>query len=59
MNKIGDSFSGIIKHGNGQMGILVIITVTVEQLASFIVFECPCDDTNIIYGYSYMLGPCE
>ena len=45
--------------GGGGMGVLVVATVAVEDLASFIMFECPCDDQNWIYGFSYLLGPCK
>ena len=38
--------------------LLVIFTVCTQQLASFLVFECPCDRSySQIYGLSYLLGP--
>ena len=37
---------------------LVILTVGVEEFASFVVFECPCNrDYNRNYGLIFMLAP--
>ena len=41
-NKLG----GIPTHG-----IIVVITVSAEELASFFMFECPCNTNNFIYGH--------
>ena len=30
------------KSGGGISGVLVILTVVVEEFASFVIFECPC-----------------
>ena len=30
------------KSGGGISGVLVVLTVVVEEFASFVVFECPC-----------------
>ena len=62
-SKVGHGFSnamgGAFKSGGGGMSVLVILTVSVEELASFIMFECPCDNTNWLYGFSYLFGPCK
>ena len=37
---------------------MIILTVGVEEFASFVVFECPCDRSyNFRYGYIYMFAP--
>lgn len=45
--------------GNGQFGgILVVLTVSADQFASFVTFECPCDrDINQYYALTFLLGP--
>ena len=37
--------------------IVICVTVAVEEFASFILFECPCDSSHEIYGMAYLLGP--
>ena len=32
------------KSDSGISGVLVVLTVCVEEFASFVVFECPCQD---------------
>ena len=41
----------------GGMGILVVLTITTEEVASFLMFECPCDNSHFIYGLAYLFGP--
>ena len=41
----------------GGAGLLVILTVSVEELAGFFMFECPCDASHRIYGLAYLCGP--
>ena len=44
----------------GSSGLLVILTVGMEELAAFLIFECPCNSgsmDNFVYGMSYLLGP--
>jgi len=41
----------------GASGILVIATVSIEEIASFILFECPCNETHYYYGLFYLYGP--
>ena len=53
--KLGKSFLGKVGE-NGASGILVILTVSMEELASFFIFECPCDSHHFEYGLSYLLG---
>ena len=53
--QLGKSFLGKVGE-NGASGILVILTVSMEELASFFVFECPCDSHHFEYGLSYLLG---
>ena len=56
MSTLTSSFGKFSK--NHFSNLLVIFTVSTEQLASFIVFECPCDrNYNLIYGMSYLFGP--
>lgn len=31
-------------------GLIIVLTISTEELASFFMFECPCDNTNRIYG---------
>ena len=39
----------------GGTGLLVILTVSVEEMAGFFMFECPCDlTTHFIYGMAYL-----
>ena len=41
-------------------GLLVLLTVGMEELAAFLIFECPCNSgsmDNFVYGMSYLLGP--
>ena len=46
--KIGNLYD---KFGSkGLSGILVVVTVSIEEIASFILFECPCDKTHLYYG---------
>ena len=37
----------------GASGILVIATVSIEEIASFILFECPCNHTHYYYGKGF------
>ena len=37
--------------------IVICVTVAVEEFASFILFECPCDASHRLYGMAYLLGP--
>ena len=44
----------------GSSGLLVLLTVGMEELAAFLIFECPCNSgsmDNFVYGMSYLLGP--
>ena len=52
--KLGGFFGKVGE--NGASGVLVILTVSVEELATFFVFECPCNRNNFQYGLSYLLG---
>ena len=44
MNKMG-------KGGLPTHGIIIVVTVSAEELASFFMFECPCNNYNFIYGH--------
>lgn len=49
-----------IKNGNGGMGthgIIIILTISAEEIGSFFMFECPCNSSNKVYGLSYLFGP--
>ena len=49
-----------INPNYGSSGLLVILTVGMEELAAFLIFECPCNSEsmdNFVYGMSYLLGP--
>ena len=37
--------------------IIIGVTVAVEEFASFILFECPCNASHRLYGMAYLLGP--
>ena len=38
--------------------VLVVLTVGVEEFASFVVFECPCNrNLNRLYGLTYLFAP--
>ena len=39
----------------GASGILVIATVSIEEIASFILFECPCNRTHYYYGKWFLI----
>ena len=48
LEKLAKSFGDFSSKGGA--GLLVILTVSTEELASFFLFECPCDETHYIYG---------
>ena len=55
-----DKLMGAVSQfgSKGGTGLLVILTVSVEEMAGFFMFECPCDlATNFIYGMAYLCGP--
>ena len=31
-------------------GIIIVLTISAEEIASFFMFECPCNGTNFRYG---------
>ena len=38
--------------------LLVVMTIGIEEFASFVVFECPCDRSyNVQYGCAYLFAP--
>lgn len=47
------------KPANGKFGgMLIVVTVTADQFASFVTFECPCDRSlNQFYALTYLIGP--
>ena len=55
-----EQVEGLFKN-YGSSGFLVVMTVGAEELAAFLIFECPCNlensDFNFVYGMSYLLGP--
>merc|ERR1711935_212858 len=39
-------------------GILIVLTVSADQFADFVHFECPCNRSiNLVYALVYLLGP--
>ena len=47
----GKGLGGLMKGlGGGGKGIIILITISAEELGSFFMFECPCDNTNFLYG---------
>ena len=59
MSGAAEQVEGIFKN-YGSSGLLVLLTVGMEELAAFLIFECPCNIGNMdnfVYGMSYLLGP--
>ena len=59
MSGAAEQVEGIFKN-YGSSGLLVLLTVGMEELAAFLIFECPCNSgntDNFVYGMSYLLGP--
>ena len=52
MAKPGGAMKGLggLMKGGGATGMIVIVTISAEELGSFFMFECPCDNTNFLYG---------
>ena len=50
--KPGGGMKGLggLMKGPGNTGIIVLVTVSAEELGSFFMFECPCDKSNVLYG---------
>ena len=59
MSGAAEQVEGLFKN-YGSSGLLVLMTVGMEELAAFLIFECPCNTGNMdnfVYGMSYLLGP--
>ena len=59
MSGAAEQVEGLFKN-YGSSGLLVLLTVGMEELAAFLIFECPCNTGNMdnfVYGMSYLLGP--
>ena len=59
MSGAAEQVEGLFKN-YGSSGLLVLLTVGMEELAAFLIFECPCNSGNMdnfVYGMSYLLGP--
>ena len=59
MSGAAEQVEGLFKN-YGSSGLLVFLTVGMEELAAFLIFECPCNTGNMdnfVYGMSYLLGP--
>ena len=46
MNSLGSKTGGLPTHG-----IIIVLTISAEEIASFFMFECPCDNSNFAYGW--------
>ena len=47
-----------LKDTKSFSSVLVVLTVGVEEFASFVVFECPCNrKLNRLYGLTYLFAP--
>ena len=46
MKGLGGKSGGLPTHA-----IIVVVTISAEELASFFMFECPCDTYNGLYGF--------
>jgi len=61
MSKIGNAMDKVSKKSEGgglpTHGIIIILTISAEEIASFFMFECPCDNSNSTYGFTYLFGP--
>ena len=38
-------------------GIIIVLTISAEEIASFFMFECPCDQNNRVYGQGCNIFP--
>ena len=51
---LGDALKGMQKPltegGMATQGIVILLTISAEEIANFFMFECPCDNSNLLYG---------
>lgn len=52
MQGLAGAMKGLGGKGSGvpTYGIIIVLTISVEEWAAFFMFECPCQNSNLLYG---------